>query len=226
MNVLMELSCMQVKLFHGDYKENQMNIAIIGSGNIGSALGLHWKNAGHQVMIGVRDRNTFKGKEFADIHSISIDSIEKATQTSDVILLAIPPMAISSVITMMGEVEGKVIIDASNSISSKPDSYPTIYHVLIDKTKADIVKCFNSTGYENIINPKYGDIAIDMFMAGENQRAKDIARILALDCGFERCIDIGGSDKVQLLESMALAWINLAIMQKMGRNIAFKILDR
>lgn len=203
-----------------------MNIAIIGSGNIGSALALHWKNAGHNVKFGVRDGTTFKGKVFAHTHFIQIDSIQQSIQDSDVIVLAIPPMVIFSLIDIMGEVEGKVIIDASNAISSKPDPYPTIYHCLKDKTKADIVKCFNSTGYENIINPKYGDIAIDMFMAGEYQRAKDIARILALDCGFERCIDIGGSDKVQLLESMALAWINLAIMQKMGRNIALKILDR
>lgn len=203
-----------------------MNITIIGSGNIGSALALHWKKAGHHIQFGVRDIAAFKGKNFADANAIHVKIIEHAVQQSDVILLAIPPMAIYSIIQSMGNVDGKVIIDASNAVSSKPDPYPTVYHCLIDTTNAHIVKCFNSTGYENIKNPIYGDIAIDMFMAGESQQAKDIAKQLALDCGFGRCIDIGGTDKVQLLESMALAWINLAIMQKMGRNIAFKILDR
>lgn len=203
-----------------------MNIAITGSGNIGSALALHWKKAGHHVQFGVRDIAAFKGKDFADANAIHVETIEHAVQQSDVILLAIPPMAIHSIIESMGNVEGKVIIDASNAVSSKPDPYPTVYHCLIDTTNAHIVKCFNSTGYENIKNPIYGDTAIDMFMAGESQQAKDIAKQLALDCGFGRCIDIGGTDKVQLLEYMALAWINLAIMQKMGRNIAFKILER
>ena len=37
---------------------------------------------------------------------------------------------------------------------------------------------------------------------------------------------IGGDDKAILLEQLALVWINLAIFQKQGRNIAIKILKR
>jgi predicted dinucleotide-binding enzyme len=32
-----------------------MNIAILGSGNVGSALGTGWAKAGHQIKLGVRD---------------------------------------------------------------------------------------------------------------------------------------------------------------------------
>jgi 8-hydroxy-5-deazaflavin:NADPH oxidoreductase len=57
-------------------------------------------------------------------------------------------------------------------------------------------------------------------------QAKTIATQLALDAGFATCIDFGGDDKVALLEQFALCWINLAMMQGMGRNIAFKLLKR
>ena len=40
------------------------------------------------------------------------------------------------------------------------------------------------------------------------------------------CYDFGGSDRVELLEKFAFSWINLAIMQGVGRNMAFKVVKR
>ncbi|HRX00389.1 MAG TPA: NADPH-dependent F420 reductase, partial [Cyclobacteriaceae bacterium] len=90
----------------------------------------------------------------------------------------------------------------------------------------DIVKCFNTTGAENMANPRYGNTGIDMFYAGDSTKAKEVARQLALDLGFEEIFDFGGSDKFLLLEQFALSWINLAIMQGYGRDFAFKIIKR
>jgi hypothetical protein len=58
------------------------------------------------------------------------------------------------------------------------------------------------------------------------REAKEIAKRLSLDAGFAECHDFGGDDKVELLEQFALCWINLAIIQKQGRNIAFKLVRR
>jgi predicted dinucleotide-binding enzyme len=63
-------------------------------------------------------------------------------------------------------------------------------------------------------------------MAGDSEKAKSVAKQLALDCGFGSCIDFGKSDKVELLEKFALSWINLAIMQGHGRNLAFRVVRR
>jgi predicted dinucleotide-binding enzyme len=65
-----------------------------------------------------------------------------------------------------------------------------------------------------------------MFMAGESEKAKTIATQLALDAGFGSCWDFGKGDKVLLLEQFAFAWINLAILQGHGRDIAFRIVRR
>ena len=72
----------------------------------------------------------------------------------------------------------------------------------------------------------YGNEAIEMYMAGDSARGKEVARQLASDAGFSDCIDIGGNDRFALMEQFAFFWINLAMMQGHGRNMAFKLLKR
>lgn len=204
-----------------------LNIAIIGSGNVGGALAQRWIQAGHSVLIGAKFPLSEKNKKLANlIGEDKFTSIESAVKLSDVLLVATPPTAIIDALAQMGDTSGKVIIDATNSIMQGPESYKTVYHYLMEKAQADIVKCFNTTGFENMLNPVYNGEAIDMFMAGDSERAKSVAKQLALDCGFATCIDFGKSDKVELLEKFALSWINLAIMQDYGRDLAFKIVRR
>jgi predicted dinucleotide-binding enzyme len=203
-----------------------MHIAIIGTGNVGGALATNWSRKGHTIHLGVKDLNHFKGMELLKNANTDVFSIREAVANASVVLIATPPAAILEIIHEMGDVQDKIIIDATNSVTKKPDPYPTVFHCLSDQTKAEIVKCFNSTGFENLLDPVYNGAGIDMFMAGDSEKAKSVARQLALDLGFGSCIDFGRSDKVELLEKFALSWINLAIMQGHGRNMAFKIVKR
>jgi hypothetical protein len=204
-----------------------MKIAIIGSGNVGGALAQQWVKAGHTVMIGAKFPLSDKNSQLAaKIGEDRFTSIANAVGQSEVVLIATPPTAIFDVIAEMGDVSGKIIIDATNAVRQKPLPYDTVYHALADKTQAQIVKCFNSTGFENMLNPVYHGEPIDMFMAGDSDTAKQTARQLALDAGFGTCWDFGKGDKVILLEQFALSWINLAIMQGHGRDIAFRVVKR
>jgi 8-hydroxy-5-deazaflavin:NADPH oxidoreductase len=204
-----------------------MKIAIIGSGNVGGALAQRWVKAGHSVLIGAQFPLSEKNIELATkIGEDRFGAIANVVKQSEVILIAIPPLAIFDILEQIGDVNGKVIIDATNAVMKHPEPYKTVYDCIADKTKADVVKCFNSTGFENLLNPIYHGEAIDMFMAGESEKAKKVTKQLALDAGFADCIDFGNSGKVELLEQFALSWINLAIMQRQGRNIAFKMLRR
>jgi predicted dinucleotide-binding enzyme len=203
-----------------------MKIAIIGTGNVGGALATQWSKKGHTIYLGVQDLANFKGKNLLENENTSVLTIQEAVQKSEVVLIATPPAAIFEIIDKIGEVSGKIIIDATNSVMKSPEPYKTVYHCLADKTNAEIVKCFNTTGFENMLNPVYEGHGIDMFMAGDSEKAKSVAKLLALDCGFGSCMDFGNSDKVELLEKFALSWINLAIMQGHGRNMAFKVVRR
>ena len=204
-----------------------MKIAIIGTGNVGAALAKGWAKAGHEILLGVRDVANFKGKELLTQKNIAALPIAEAVKSAEVVVVATPPDIVSQLAKSIGDVKDKVIIDATNSVRSAPVGYANASEALRSLTNCvDVVKCFNSTGFENMENPIYDGKGIDMFMAGDSAKGKQTAKQLAKDLGFAECYDFGGNDKIALLEQFALAWINLAIMQKQGRGIAFKILKR
>jgi predicted dinucleotide-binding enzyme len=205
-----------------------MNIAIIGAGNVGSALaaGLQAK---HTVTFGVRNPQSAKSEKAATlIKSASFKTINDACAQAEVIIITTPPEAVLQLIPEMGDASNKVLIDATNSVRTRPEPFPTAYHAMKEKTgSSKVVKCFNTTGFENLLNPVYPAFGgIDMFCAGDDAEAKKSAMQLAKDIGFAACWDFGGDDKVELLEKFALSWINLAIMQGHGRNLAFKVIRR
>jgi 8-hydroxy-5-deazaflavin:NADPH oxidoreductase len=204
-----------------------MKIAIIGSGNLGSALAQGWAKAGHEVMFGVRNLSEFKGNYSGASKGVKAELIPQAAAWADVLVLAAVPLAIHDIAEAIGDVSNKIIIDAMNSVRANPQPFSNTTEALLSLTNCkDVVKCFNTTGAENVANPIYDGNGIDMFYAGDSERAKKIAERLARELGFENVYDFGGNDKFNLLEQFALGWINLAMMQGYGRSIAFKVLKR
>lgn len=205
-----------------------MNIAIIGSGNVGGALATSWAKKGHRIFLGTRDVNQFKGSKLSENANTSASSVAEAVKNSDVILISTPAPNAVEVAKSLGDTTGKVIIDAMNIVMNRgPEGYDSTAHAILDHTQSkDIVKCFNTTGANNLANPEYQGIFIDAFVAGDSKRGKEIAKQLALDAGFGECYDVGGNDKFQLMEQFAFFWINLAMFQNQGREIGFKLLKR
>ncbi len=203
-----------------------MKISIIGSGNVGSALGAGLHRAGHHIAFGVRNPESAKSEKAAQmVKGANFQTVADAYRDADVIIVTTPPEAVLQLLPEMSDLKNKIVIDTTNSVRIRPEPFPTAYHAIkaISGSKK-VVKCFNSTGFENMINPVYPEVGgIDMFCAGSNAEAKTIAKQLSKDIGFAECWDFGGDDNVELLEKFALSWINLAIMQGHGRNIAIKI---
>jgi predicted dinucleotide-binding enzyme len=205
-----------------------MNIAIIGTGNVGGALATKWAHKGHHLFLGVNDTAQFKGKDLLQNPNTSVHSIAEAVQQADVILLATPAPAAVAVAQSLGDTSGKIIIDAMNIVMGRgPQGFAnTADAILANTATREVVKCFNTTGFNNMQNTMYGDTAIDMFVAGDSAAGKAAAIQLAKDAGFAECYNVGGNDKFTLMEQFAFFWINLAMMQGQGRDIAFKLLKR
>jgi 8-hydroxy-5-deazaflavin:NADPH oxidoreductase len=205
-----------------------MNIAIIGTGNIGGALAKNLADAEHRIFLGVRNLDNFKGSELPDYSkNISVAEIVDAAKNAEVIILAVPAQFAGETAKSLGDVSGKIIIDTMNAVFAKPAGFNnTAAAILANCNTTDVVKCFNSTGFENIIDPIYNGQGIDMFTAGSSEKGTAIASQLAKEIGFENVYHFGGNDKFDLIEQMAMCWINLAILQKAGRGIAFKVVKR
>lgn len=205
-----------------------MKIAIIGTGNVGGALATRWSNKNHEIYLGVRDITNFKGKNLLNNPNTTVALIKDAVSVADVILICTPAVNTIEVVESLGDTTGKIIIDTMNIVmGSGPKEYTNTTDAILDHTQTkDVVKCFNTTGFNNILLTAYGNIAIDMFVAGDSKKAKEIAIQLSNDAGFASCYTVGGNDKFALMEQFAWFWINLAMFQGQGREIGFKLLKR
>lgn len=206
-----------------------MIIAIIGSGNVGGALAQRFIEAGHTVLVGTRFPLSEKSIKLATkISEDRFNTLAGAVAQAEVVVLATPAMKAIEVTQELGDTTGKVIIDTMNMVRGMgpSDFSNTTDAILANTATRDVVKCFNTTGFENLLNPHYGEQSIDMFVAGDSARGKAIAIQLAKEIGFAECHDLGGNNNFTLLEQLALNWINLAIFQGYGRGMAFKVLKR
>ena len=204
-------------------------IAIIGSGNVGGALAKKWIKAGHLILVGARTPLSEKNLKLAtEIGEDRFTSIESAVKQCDIILISTPAPSTVEVIKSLGYTSGKIIIDAMNIVMGRgPLGYNSTTAAILDYTATrDVVKCFNTTGFNNLLNPQYDNIALDMFVAGDSEKGKAAVIELAVDAGFAACYPIGGNDKFELMEQFAWFWINLAMFQGQGREIGFKLLKR
>lgn len=208
-----------------------MNITVIGYGNVGGTLADVWSQKGHQVTVGAKDLNDPKLKAFLEAHpKIKAQTTLQSVKDAEVIVIAIPAQFTADLAKELGSLQGKIVIDTTNSVFTKPTPYQTGFEAFQKITGAKMAKCFNSTGAENMKNPIYHtpngeELRADMFVAGSDPEAKKIAFQLSQDAGFET-YDFGGDDKVVLLEEVCRIWIHLAMGQGLGRNMAIKILKK
>jgi hypothetical protein len=206
-----------------------MKIAIIGSGNVGGALAQKFIKAGHTVLIGAKFPLSEKSiKLAAQIGENRFTNVESAVKQCEIIVLATPATMAAEVAQSLGDTTGKIIIDTMNVVMGRgPAGFANTSEAILANTQTrDVVKCFNTTGFNNMQTPQYQGVAIDAFMAGDSEKGKSVARQLALDAGFAECYNVGGNDKFSLMEQFAFFWINLAMFQGHGRDIGFKLMKR
>ena len=182
-----------------------------------------------QVLIGAKFPRRDKSIGLAQkIGEDRFTSVEHAVKQWDVNVLATPaPMAIE-VAQSLGDTSGKVIIDTMNIVMGRgPQGFTTTADAILAHTATrDVVKCFNTTGFNNMQNTQYGNTAIDCFVAGDSEKGQAVAQQLAMDAGFGAFYAFGGNDKFQFMVQFAWFWIILASFQGQGREIAFKLLKR
>jgi 8-hydroxy-5-deazaflavin:NADPH oxidoreductase len=212
-----------------------MKIAIIGAGNVGGALGANWAKKGHDVVFGVRDPKVEKTQALlAKIGGkAKAASPAEAAASADVIVLSTPWPATEAAIRSMGNLKGKIVLDATNPLTRGPDGIALeIGHSISAGEKvqgwaagASVFKTLNTTGFGNMADPVFKGVKSVMFVAGDDAAAKPKVMALVGDLGFE-VIDAGPLRNARLLEAHAMLWIDLALVRGQGRDFAFGILRR
>jgi len=214
-----------------------MEIGVIGAGNVGGTLGRRWAQAGHAVVFGVRDPNDEKIRTLLASASANARAgrVAEATAASAVVVLTVPWEAAHDAIRSAGDLTGKVLVDATNPVAMGPEglqrgllvghTMSAAEHVATWARGARVVKAFNTTGFGNMDDPRYGSQAATMFLCGYDMEAKAIVTRLGEDLGFEM-LDAGPLTIARLLEPLAMLWIHLAVFQGLGPEIAFTLQRR
>jgi 8-hydroxy-5-deazaflavin:NADPH oxidoreductase len=205
-----------------------MNIAILGAGSVGQALGLGWAKHGHQVHFGLKDPADDRAAALRSKNRVMVATNAQAAAASDVLALCTPWNATKAAIESCGDLNGKILIDCTNPL--KPDfsgleiGFDTsgLERVASWAKGAQAFKAMNQIGSNLMDGPTFQQGKPVMFVCGDGNR-KEVVLDLVRQLGFE-AIDAGGSEIARLVEPYAMLWIHLALVQGLGRDFAFALL--
>jgi 8-hydroxy-5-deazaflavin:NADPH oxidoreductase len=213
-----------------------MRLAVIGAGNVGGTLGTAWaQKAGHEIFFGVR--NPTSDQTQAVVRRVDgrarTGTPEQAAAFAQFIVLTTPWNAAEAAIRSMGDLNGKIILDATNPLAMGPDGLTlAISHSTSAGEKvqgwakgASVFKTLNTAGFGNMADPIFHGVRAMMFVAGNDAANKPKVVELVGALGFE-VVDAGPLRNARLLEAHAMLWIDLALNRGLGRDFAFALLRR
>ena len=212
-----------------------MKVGILGSGEVGQALGRGFVSRGHDVKIGSRNpkgetlekwvKEQRKGKA-------SVGTMAEAAKHGEVLVLATLGAALEDVVRLAGppNFRGKVVIDVTNPLGD-PSRGPALFVGLTDSLgerlqrllpDSHVVKCFNTVPNTQMVDPKFSGGAPDMLIAGNDAAAKKRVEGILKEFGWPGAIDVGGIEGARWLEASVPLWVLVGM--KLGRwDHAFKI---
>jgi 8-hydroxy-5-deazaflavin:NADPH oxidoreductase len=184
----------------------KIKIGVIGSGNVGSALGRVWANAGHQVMFASRNLEHDKQLAAAIGANAHAGTPAEAAAFGDVLLFAVPYGALPDLgKALAGSIKGKVIIDACNPFPQRDGEIATrareqgagvVSAELLPGAR--IVRAFNAIGAARMGQVHEEPGKVGMPIAGDDKAAIEVASRLVREIGFEPVL-VGGTDKGKYL---------------------------
>lgn len=202
-----------------------MNIAVIGTGKMGLTLAERCRVAGHEVLLGSRDP---AGRQ--PTIELPVTTMIEAVTASEIVAFAFPWHALTDVLREVGNLRGKIVLDAINpfmssgslAIGHKTSAGEIIQHEL---PRAEVVKAFNHIHWQILADPHFGGERPDLFYCGDYSRGKRLVAGLAEQLGF-RPIDAGPMKQARALEPLAYLWMQMAYNYGHGPDFAFKIIER
>lgn len=213
-----------------------MNIGIIGSGNMGIALGKIWSNKGHKVLFSYsRDLNNLRVLVESIAPNASVGTPAEAAQFGEVIFLAVPWVALEDALKAAGSLDGKVLITCVSPLkpdfqglttglqaSSEISAAETIAQLA---PTAKVVEAFNLTFAEILQSEsrQFGSEQASIFYCGDDEQAKQVTAELIKESGYE-AIDAGPLVIARTLESLATIWVQMAVVSGLFPKVGLKVL--
>jgi predicted dinucleotide-binding enzyme len=204
----------------GETGARSVRIGVIGTGNMGRALGLGWARAGHEVLFGSRDIGKAQAVAAGGSRSAQVGDYDTAADFGEVVLYTVRGVSPSTVLRQPQFLSGKVVIDCNNSdIVGLDVPHPepgrhglrfiTATPSLAERLAADVagarvVKAFNTIsatvialGFERLRPHR-----VSVFLCSDDAQAKAVVGTLAEQLGFI-VVDSGPLERARLVENVA-----------------------
>ena len=187
-------------------KSNKAKVAVIGLGNIGSAVATNLVKGNHHVIVS--DRKIEKAKELSQKLGNLVQPMEipAAIKEADIVVFAIWFNAIKELLNKYAtELQGKIIVDPSNPIApddnggfkkiiGENESAGEILSSLLPKN-ARLAKTLGTLGVASLASAAFQkpDAAVLFYATDDTSINEDIEQLIR-DNGFEP-VRIGGIDQ-------------------------------
>jgi predicted dinucleotide-binding enzyme len=185
-----------------------MKVTVIGAGNMGAAFVKQLTRAGHQVSVTARDAAKAAQVAAANPGAKAV-ATAGAAESADAIVLATGYADAVEALRSVGNLTGKVVVDITNPLTADYMGL-TIGHNTSASEEiakavpgAAVVKAFN-TVFAQVLGE--GSVVgngrkVDVFVASDSERAKEVAGALAESIGFA-VVDAGGLKNARYLEPL------------------------
>ncbi len=185
---------------------DKVKIGVVGSGNVGSALGRVWANAGHPVMFASRNLDHDKQLAASIGANARAGTPKEAAEFGEVLLFAVPYGALPDLgKELASSIKGKVVIDACNPFPNRDGEIANrareqgagrVSAELLPGAR--IVRAFNAIGAARMGQAHEQPGRIGMPIAGDDKAAIEAASRLIREIGYEPVL-VGGLDKGKYL---------------------------
>ena len=190
-------------------------IAIIGTGDVGQALGPAFSKQGHTIVYGSRKPERGKVRALVEKSGdgASATTPAEAVVGADIVVLAVPGMMVDEITLGLGDLSGKIIIDPTNPLQRKLNrlehGVDTSNAEIIQSAAPDahVVKAFNTLSWKAMADPSSAGGPVSIPLAGDSGKAKKKVAELVTGMGLEP-IDVGSVKDARWVEGMLILWIN------------------
>jgi predicted dinucleotide-binding enzyme len=214
-----------------------MRIGILGTGDVGRALGTAFVTLGHDVKMGARDARNEKARAWADAagEKASSGTFAEAAAFGEIVVVATLGTAIESVMRATGTdaLRGKILIDTTNPLDFSGGFPPKLVvppegsageQLQRLVPQAHVVKAFNTVGHAHMFLPRFPGGPPDMFICGDDEGARQKVTMILKEFGWD-VDDIGGISGAHYLEAMCMTWVLYAARVNSWDH-AFKLLRK
>jgi predicted dinucleotide-binding enzyme len=191
-----------------------MRIAIIGAGNVGTALATSFVRAGHDVVITSRDAQDVAAAAAASGATTAPTNVA-AVKGADVIIPAVYVTSFADVAADIATAAtGTPVVDVSNRMSLGAEGPETDTSSSNAEDLAallpgsPVIKAFNTLFASRQLDPITDGVTLDGFVAGDDAAAKATVLELVRSIGLTP-IDAGPLVRARQLEG--LAFLNMAL---------------